>query len=330
VPSVATHVAKLGLRTLIKRRLVQRELCVGQIHRTRAEIAAAYDRRPVPDHVTFSSLTLGGVTAERCVVTGPRLPARVVLYLHGGGFMVGTPRMYRKLVWRLARATGAAVVTPEYRLAPEAPWPAAPDDAFAAYRALLDVGHQGTDIAVIGDSAGGNLVLVLLQRLRAAGLPLPASAAVLSPWADLCGASPSLHTHAARDPMLPADKLRSAAEMYAAGADLADPLVSPVYGDFAGLPPLLIHAGSAEVLVDDARRVAAAARAAGVDVELKVWDAQPHVFHMLAALVPEARSAIDEVGRFAVAHWFGALEGDRADPVAPAPSDALPRDWVTA
>ena len=330
MPSLATHVAKLGLRIWIKRRLIRRELRVGEIHRTRDEIAAVYDGRRTPDHVSFETTRLGGLTAERCTVDGPRLPARVVLYLHGGGFMVGTPRMYRKLVWRLAEATGAAVVTPEYRLAPEHPWPAAPDDAFSAYRTLIDAGHRGTDIAVVGDSAGGNLVLGLLQRLRDARLPLPASAAVLSPWADLAGVSPSLRTNAARDPMLPAHKLRSAAEMYAAGADLEDPLVSPVYGDFSGLPPLLVHAGSVAVLVDDARRVAAAAEAAGVDVALKVWEAQPHAFHMLASLIPEARSAIDEVGRFTVAHWIGALDGNRTLSLPARDPAPLAADWATA
>ncbi len=319
--SLSAHITRFGLRTLVKRPLSNLELSLAEVHRTRQRIAAHYDARPVPAGVAFEALELGGLHAERCRPEGPALPGRTVLYLHGGGFLVGSPRMYRKLTARLARATGSPVITPGYRLAPEHPWPAAPDDALRAYEALLAAGHAGHHIAVVGDSAGGNLVLVLLQRIREAGLPMPASAVCLSPWADLTGTSPTLATHAARDPMLPGARLGEVARAYAPGMPLDHAHVSPVHADFSGFPPLLVHAGTEEVLLGDAERVVTAARRAAVDAELRVWDGQPHVFHMHAGFVREGREAIEEVARFAVSHWLRAA--DQALDPRPLPATAL-------
>ncbi|MEE4301714.1 MAG: alpha/beta hydrolase [Pseudomonadales bacterium] len=306
--SLGAHITRIGLRTMIKRPLSSLELSLAEVHRTRQRIASRYDARPGPAGVLIEHVDLDGLAAERCSPDGPTLPGRTILYLHGGGFLVGSPRMYRRLTARIARATGATVVTPQYRLAPEHPWPAAPADALGAYRALLAAGHRGHELAVVGDSAGGNLVLVLLQRIREAGLPMPASAMCLSPWADLTGTSPTLETHAARDPMLPGARLGEVARAYAPGMALDHPHVSPVHADFTDFPPLLVHAGSEEVLLGDAERVVAAARRAAVAAELRVWRGQPHVFHMHAGLVPEGRAAIEELARFAIAHWLRAAD----------------------
>jgi acetyl esterase/lipase len=287
----------------MKPQLARRELSLAEVERVRERIARRYGRRRPPADVLVGTSSVGGLAAEVSSPIEDRSADRVVLYLHGGAFLVGSPTMYRKLAVRLARVTRARIVVPAYRLAPEHPWPAAPTDALAAYRGLLDGGQDPRGIAVIGDSAGGNLVLALLQQLRDAGLPMPASASCLSPWADLTHAGETIRSHAELDPMLPAHRLPGVARAYAPEHDLSQPLVSPVFADFAGFPPLLVQAGSNEVLLDDARRVVAAARRGGVSATLRVWDGQPHVFQMLAHLIPEGRAAIEEVGGFVRRHW---------------------------
>lgn len=303
MPSLGSRVARLALRTWMKPQLARRELSLAEVERMRERIARRYGRRRMPADVRITTSMLGGRLAEVSRPVAPPTDDRVVLYLHGGAFLVGSPTMYRKLAVRLARVTRAPVVVPTYRLAPEHPWPAAPADALSAYRALLDARHDPRGIAVMGDSAGGNLVLTLLQQLRDAGLPMPASASCLSPWADLTHSGETIRSHADLDPMLPAHRLPGAARAYAPGHDLAHPLVSPVFADFAGFPPLLVQVGSDEVLLDDARRVVAAAERDGVSASLRVWDGQPHVFQMLAHVIPEGRAAIGEVGEFVLRHW---------------------------
>ena len=170
----------------------------------------------------------------------------------------------------------------------------------AAYRALLASGVHGDRIVIAGDSAGGNLALVLLQQLRDAGLPLPAAGVLFSPWADLTGSGATLQTNAKLDPMLPAARMKETVACYAPDRNLTDSAISPLFGSFAGLPPLLLHVGSREVLLDDARRVAAAARNAGVDTTYREWRDMPHVFQAFARFVPEARVALGEVGQFVI------------------------------
>jgi acetyl esterase/lipase len=320
MPSLGSHVARLALRTWMKPQLARRELSLAEVERVRERIARRYGRRRMPSDVRVAASIVGGRPAEVSSPVGYPTDDRVVLYLHGGAFLVGSPTMYRKLAVRLARAMRAPVVVPAYRLAPEHPWPAAPTDAFAAYRGLLDAGRDPRRIAVIGDSAGGNLVLTLLQQLRDAGLPMPASASCLSPWADLTHSGETIRSHADLDPMLPAHRLPAAARAYAPEHDLAHPLVSPVFADFAGFPPLLVQVGSHEVLLDDARRVVAAAQRHGVSATLRIWDGQPHVFQMLAHVIPEGRAAIEELGGFVLRHW-PARAGER---VAEEPSFDVP------
>ena len=316
MPSLGSHVARLALRTWMKPQLARRELSLAEVERVRERIARRYGRRRMPADVRVTTAIVGGQAAEVSSPVAHPSNDRVVLYLHGGAFLVGSPTMYRKLAVRLARVTRARIVVPAYRLAPEHPWPAAPTDAFAAYRGLLEAGHDPRKIALIGDSAGGNLVFAVLQQLRDAGLPMPASASCLSPWADLTHSGETMRSHAELDPMLPAHRLPGAARAYVPEDDFAHPLVSPVFADFEGFPPLLVQVGSDEVLLDDARRVVAAAQRDGVSATLRVWDGQPHVFQMLAHVIPEGRAAVEELGGFVLRHW-PARAADRIVEVAP-------------
>jgi acetyl esterase/lipase len=225
-------------------------------------------------------------------------PDRTILYLHGGAYTRGSIVSHRALVARLSAASGARALVIAYRLAPENPFPAAVEDATAAYRWLLEQHIQPDQLVVSGDSAGGGLSLALLLALRDAGHPLPAGAALLSPWTDLAGTGESIRTLAGADPWLNAERLMLTAGLYLAGADACNPLASPLYGDLHGLPPLLIQVGTDEILLDDATRLAERARAAGVPVTLEVWERMWHVFQSFAAEIPEGRQAVEKIGAF--------------------------------
>jgi acetyl esterase/lipase len=228
-----------------------------------------------------------------------------VLYLHGGGYSFGSMANYRELGSRLALSCQARVLLPDYRLAPEHPHPAAVEDALACYQWLLGRNVPPDELAVAGDSAGGGLTLALLLRLKQEGLPLPAAAVCISPWGDLSCRGESYERLCEADPMLTRELLLGCAERYAAGQDIANPLISPVHGDFSGLPPLLIQVGGDEILLSDAERVYEAARAAGVDARLTVLEGLWHVVHLFATAVPEARTAIADIGRFLRLHAAG-------------------------
>jgi acetyl esterase/lipase len=221
----------------------------------------------------------------------------VILYLHGGGYMLGSIHTHRELVSRLSRAAGARGLLIDYRLAPEHPFPAAVDDALAAYRFLLSGGIEPRRIAIAGDSAGGGLTLATLLALRDAGDPLPAAGVGLSPWTDLEGLGASAQPGAVDDPLLTLAGLREMAGRYAPGA-LRNPLASPVHGSYRGLPPLLLQVGTREILLDDSTRVAERARAAGVDVTLEKWDGLIHVWQLFGSEIPEARQAVQAIGDF--------------------------------
>lgn len=255
---------------------------------------------PCPDWVRREPVSHDGVDAEWVRVPESR-EERVLLYLHGGSFAYRFPNTHASFAARLCRRLGARALIPNYRLAPEHPFPAAPEDCHAAYRSLLKEGAAPANIALIGDSAGGTLTLVTLHRARAAGEPRPACAVLLSPGVDCTMTSASFVDNADRDPMLKLSNLLVLRGHYCPDPLLlTHPEVSPLFGDFAGLPPLLIQTGSTELLRDEAIRAAEKARAAGVDVELELWPETPHSFQIVSFL-PEAVQAEEHIVRFIAA-----------------------------
>ena len=251
----------------------------------------------LPEKCVITPADAGGVPAEWVCWQGAD-DGRVILFLHGGGYVFCSPFTHRDLVCRIARASAARALSLGYRLAPEHPHPAAVEDALAAYRWLLESGTDPSRITVMGDSAGGGLTLALLQTLRDRKLPLPACAVCMSPWADLTCSSASFKKNSRKDPVLPAKVVPDFARMYVPDGDLARPSISPLFGDFSGLPPLLIHVGTDEILLDDSRGVAEMASKTGTAVELKIWPDMIHVFQSLAFLHPDARQSIQEIGEF--------------------------------
>jgi monoterpene epsilon-lactone hydrolase len=251
---------------------------------------------PIPQGSVVKQVDAGGVPAEWVSHNGAG--DGVVLYLHGGGYCIGSLATHRGMAARLVAACRARVLNVDYRLAPEHPHPAAVDDAVAAYRWLLATGVGPEQVVVGGDSAGGGLAVATLLALRDRGDPLPAAGVCLSPWVDLECASGTYETKADLDPMCSKEGLDEMAAAYAGEHGLRHPLVSPLHADLAGLPPLLIHVGTAEVLLDDSVRLAERAREAGVDVRLEAWDDLVHVFQAFAPMVPEAVEAIEGIGAF--------------------------------
>jgi len=258
----------------------------------RANAEGAIDLMPPPDDVTISDAHAGGVPAE-WVEAPDASRERVILYLHGGAYTSCSPRTHRRLTAALSREAHARVLTIDYRLAPEHPFPAAVEDAVAAYRWLLER-NASARIAVAGDSAGGGLALALLFRLREERIALPSCAVLLSPWTDL----EATHDDVTDDPMLDAGRLKQSADMYLAGADARSPLASPVYGDLSGLPPMLVHVAADEMLVGDSERVVERARQRGVDVTFEAVPGMFHVWHIFAGYVPESDDAVAKVGAF--------------------------------
>jgi acetyl esterase/lipase len=263
----------------------------------RANMEATSGAVPAPPDVRYEPTTAGGVPAEWARLDGGASDA-ALLYLHGGGYCVGSVRTHRLLVGSLTRACAVPVLSLEYRLAPEHPHPAAVDDAVTAYRHLLGRGFSPDRLALAGDSAGGGLTVATLLALREAGLPRPAAGVCISPWLDLALSGETMVTKADVDPMCKPALLAMMAAAYLAGADARTPGASPLYADLAGLPPLLVQVGTAETLLDDARRFAARAEDAGVRVTLEVWDDMIHVWHAFAMLLPEGQQAVDRIGTF--------------------------------
>ena len=268
---------------------------------TLAESRAAFvpgDRlHPVPDDVLVREVTAGGVPAHWLDAPGADA-GRVLLFLHGGGFEFGSVRSDGELAARLGRAGGMRVLFPEYRLAPEHPFPAAIDDVLAAWRWLrTDQGLSASSIAVAGDSAGGGLAVALLVATRDAAEPVPAAAVLMSPTVDLTSSGASMTERADQDPISTPAMLRQFAADYLAGADPKTPLASPLFASLAGLPPLLVQVGTADLLLSDSERLATAAAEAGVDVTLEIGEGLPHVYQLLLG-TPEAAEATGRIGKF--------------------------------
>lgn len=268
-----------------------------------SEMRADFDAFLASDRPAHSAPgTLGGVPAEWLAAPGAAALENgpVVLYFHGGGYQMGSIRSHRDLMIRLSEAAGCRVVGVDYRLAPEHKFPAAVEDAAAAYAALLEepTAPPPGRIALAGDSAGAGLAVAAMLEARAAGLPLPGAAVLLSPWLDMEATGATYDSRAAVDPMTQRDKIRMMARAYLGKAgDPRDPRASPIHADLAGLPPVLIHVGDHETVLDDSRRFAETARAAGCDVELAVWDRMIHHFQVFPEL-PETRRSLAGIADF--------------------------------
>jgi monoterpene epsilon-lactone hydrolase len=257
--------------------------------------------QPLPAGVTVTAAALGGVPTAEITIDGIER-RHVVLYFHAGVYVMGDAFQSAGLASEVGRRTRAKVISVDYRLAPEDPYPAAVDDALAAYEALLRDGTDPSDIALAGESAGGGLAIATLVNARDHGLPLPAAAFVMSPYADLTLAGTTMKTKREADPLLSPEALQSRVPDYTAGQDAALGLISPIFADLSGLPPLIIQAGSHEVLLDDAVRLARQAATADVEVTLDITPQVPHVFQAYYAILDEAAAALDRAGQLLSAH----------------------------
>ncbi|HEY0300535.1 MAG TPA: alpha/beta hydrolase, partial [Rhizomicrobium sp.] len=268
--------------------------------RAQAEaFAAAFVK---PDGIAIEAGELGGVPVEWITPDGAH-PRQVFFHLHGGGYVLGNPAGSRAFTTDLALRARCRVVSVDYRLAPEHPFPAAVDDAVAAYRALLAQGTAPGDVAIGGESAGGGLAVATLLAARTEGLPMPGALVAISPWTDMRCTAESFESQAAKDPLLTRRSLKEMADAYMASSDPRHPFASPALGDLSGLPPMLIHVGSDEVLLDDAGALAAAARSHGVEATLEVWPRMIHVWHMFHPMLPEGADAMRDVASFIRGKW---------------------------
>lgn len=229
---------------------------------------------------------------------------KVLFYLHGGAYVIGSRRTHRQLVSHIARAAGVVAVLPEYRLAPEHPFPAGLDDAVAVYRGLLESGFKPEDIIISGDSAGGGLSVATLLALRHAGDPMPAAAVLLSPFLDVTGSGESATTRADKDPWFDVADLQVVTRYYCPDESMwRDPLISPVFANVAGLPPMLIHVGDDEILLSDSTRLAEKLKAEGIEVELEIWPHMWHVFQMFIRKMPESKAAVKKIAIYIQKRW---------------------------
>jgi acetyl esterase/lipase len=258
------------------------------------------ESQKVPAGARIDPVSVGDLRAEWVRAPGARTDA-AVLYLHGGGFVMGSPETHRELAARLSAAIGAPLLSLDYRLAPEHPFPAAVEDAVAAHRWLLGEGHAPGCLAIGGDSAGGGLALQALLTMRDDGVELPAAAYFMSPATDPRCEGESLTSKARVDPLLTPEMCRFTASLYVGDADPDSPLLCLARADLAGLPPLCVHVGEHDLLLSDSTRLAERARSCGVEVELRTFPGMWHVFQAAARFVPEARASIEGIGRFVAA-----------------------------
>jgi monoterpene epsilon-lactone hydrolase len=274
----------------------------GSVADLRSGFEALMRQIPIPSDVRKTTTSIGGVDAVEVTVDGID-SANVILYFHGGVYVIGSADSSVPLVADLARRTNAKVISVNYRLAPENPYPAAVEDARAAYEGLLSQGVDPSNIAISGESAGGGLTVATLLTLRDADMPLPSSAFVMSPWADLTLSGSSIVDRQDVDPLLTEDGLRRRAGDYVADASPTDSFISPVFADLRGLPPMLIQVGSHEILLSDAVRLAERAADADVAVTLEVVPGAPHVFQAYAAVLDDGGAALDRAATFLNAHF---------------------------
>ena len=275
------------------------------VNEQRRQLRELLSAQPLPADVTVTAAALGGVPVAEITVDGIE-PRHVVLYFHGGVYVMGDAALAADLASQVGRRSGAKVISVDYRLAPEHPYPAAVDDALAAYEALLEGGTAPSDIAFAGESAGGGLAIATLVNARDRGLALPAAAFVMSPYADLTLAGTTMETKRDADPLLSRENLQARVSDYTSGQDAALGLISPIFAGLSGLPPLIIQAGTHEVLLDDAVRLARQAATADVQVTLDITPGVPHVFQAYYPILDEAAAALDRAGQLLSAHLAGA------------------------
>ena len=276
-----------------------------EVRKTTDDHRLSYERimasLPLDDDIETTRVGANGVPAEW--ISAPESQdSRVVLYLHGGGYLFGSARTHRVMLAHLARAAKARVLALDYRLAPEIPFPAPVEDSVSAYRWLLSQGIAPEKMVIGGDSAGGGLAIAAMVALRHIGEPMPAAGVCISAWADMEATGHSYTTNAEADPSVSKERILMIAGVYMDGKDPKAPLASPIHADLTGLPPLLLQVGSIEVLLDDSTMLKARAKEAGVPVEMEVWDDMPHVWHHYAPILPEARKAIGRIGEFVLQH----------------------------
>ncbi len=277
----------------------------------RQQLRALVSAQPLPPEITVTAAELGGVPTAEITVDG--VDARhVVLYFHGGVYVIGDAFLAAELASQVGRRAQARVISVDYRLAPEHPYPAAVDDALAAYEALLDSGAAPEDIVFAGESAGGGLAVATMVNARDRGLPLPAAAFLMSPYVDLTLTGATIESRRAADPLLSRELLEPRVADYVAGNDAALGLISPIFADLSGLPPLLIQAGTHEVLLDDALRLARQAAYADVELTLDITPRVPHVFQAYHPILDEAAAALDRAEQFLAAHLAAAHEPTRS------------------
>jgi acetyl esterase/lipase len=262
-----------------------------------ARLDAAFARR---NSTSTERLTMAGLNCDRISVAASHND-RIIYYLHGGGFVMALPNAQTAMISRWCSVFGSTAYMPDYRLAPEHPYPAAPNDCLTGYRWLLENGASPSNIVMVGDSAGGCLTLVTLQRIREQDLPMPACSVLLSPVADLTMCGQTFVSNERKDPMFTMQALLLMRNAYATEQSVTEPAASPLFGDFDGLPPMKILAGGTEMLLSDSLRVADKARASGVDVELDIWPKMPHVFPAVLWL-PESRAATNAIAKFVAKH----------------------------
>lgn len=289
------------LRGRLHREVFTMESSIAEFRAQCEQSAARLSRLP-PD-VQITPATVGGIPAEWLRPSGAP-EGKVILYVHGGGYVSGSRADHRGFVASFAIRLGYAALTYDYRLAPEHPYPAAVEDSLAVYRSLLER-FRSEDILIAGESAGGGLTLALLFALKKEGLPMPCAAVAISPWTDLTCSSPSYHARNARS-VAPKDSWTVFANHYAADQDRHDPRMSPFFGDPTGLPPLLINAGCDDELFDDGEAFARLAREAGVELIFRAGEGMIHCYPLLAPMFREATEAMDEIARFARTHLGGA------------------------
>lgn len=291
--SVRSYLISWFLRRRFKPKLLSPDF---DAPRFRRSLDKDMGSNPVAADVEIKPFEQDGLRGEWNIPAG-ETSSQVILYCHGGGYLFGSPLAYRSFTTRLAKQSGASVFVLDYRLAPEHPFPAAADDVIAAYHWLLET-RDPHNIVLAGDSAGAGLCLSLLVQIKEAGLPMPAAAVLLSPYADLSATGVSLDSNSDSCAMFSGESIRRAAATYLAGADARDPRASPLFADYSGFPPLLIYVSDSEVLRDDGIRVAEKAAVAGVATELQIWRGQPHVWPLFVPQLPEAVTVLDEMARF--------------------------------